>query len=153
LGIALSIPSGEGIYATVKNCCRFHSVYVVAASGRPTKPANGTEQSAAKRQDDVEDLLEARTVKTLDEINQHLKQTGFTEKFPPTDTEVVSWYVMMGIGQVVTLRFPAEKLRDVNLAIEHGAWGAYRPSFIRRMITCRYGKLQNRLPTDRLRTR
>ena len=36
---------------------------------------------------------------------------------------------MMGIGQVVTLRFPAEKLRDVNLAIEHGAWGAYRTEF------------------------
>lgn len=67
--------------------------------------------------------------KTLDEINQHLKQTGFTEKFPPADAEVVSWYVMMGIGQVVTLRFPAEKLRDVNLAIEHGAWGAYRTEF------------------------
>jgi hypothetical protein len=67
--------------------------------------------------------------KTLDEINQHLKQTGFTEKFPPPEAEVVSWYVMMGIGQVVTLRFPAEKLRDVNLAIEHGAWGAYRTEF------------------------
>lgn len=67
--------------------------------------------------------------KTLDEINQHLKQTGFTDKFPPADAEVVSWYVMMGIGQVVTLRFPAEKLRDVNLAIEHGAWGAYRTEF------------------------
>ena len=67
--------------------------------------------------------------KTLDEINQHLKQTGFTENFPPEGTEVVSWYVMMGIGQVVTLRFPADKLRDVNLAIEHGAWGAYRTEF------------------------
>ena len=67
--------------------------------------------------------------KTLDEINQHLKQTGFTEKFPPPDAEVVSWYVMMGIGQVVTLRFPAEKLREMNLAIEHGAWGAYRTEF------------------------
>jgi hypothetical protein len=67
--------------------------------------------------------------KTLDEINDHLKKTGFNEKFPPPDTEVVSWYVMMGIGQVVTLRFPAEKLRDVNLAIEHGAWGGYRTEF------------------------
>ena len=44
--------------------------------------------------------------------------------------EVVSRYVMMGIGQVVTLRFPAEKLREVNLVIEHGAWGgAYRTEF------------------------
>jgi hypothetical protein len=67
--------------------------------------------------------------KTLDEINAHLKQTGFARNFPPPGTEVVSWYVMMGIGQVVTLRFPAEKLREVNLAIEHGAWGAFRTEF------------------------
>jgi len=42
---------------------------------------------------------------------------------------VVSWYVMMGIGQVVTLRFPAERLRDVNLALEQSAWGAFRTDF------------------------
>jgi hypothetical protein len=74
-------------------------------------------------------FLKHDQTKTLDEIQQHLKQTGFTQNFPPPGTEVVSWYVMMGIGQVVTLRFPAEKLREVNLAIEHGAWGAYRTEF------------------------
>jgi len=37
--------------------------------------------------------------KTLDEINAHLKQTGFDQNFPPPGVEVVSWYVMMGIGQ------------------------------------------------------
>jgi len=36
---------------------------------------------------------------------------------------------MMGIGQVVTLRVPPEKLREVNLVIENGAWGAYRTEF------------------------
>ena len=67
--------------------------------------------------------------KTLDEINAHLKQTGFDKNFPPSGVEVVSWYVMMGIGQVVTLRFSPERLREVNLAIEHGAWGGYRTEF------------------------
>jgi hypothetical protein len=67
--------------------------------------------------------------KTLDQINAHLKQTGFDKNFPPPGTEVVSWYVMMGIGQVVTLRFPPEKLREVNLAIEHGAWGGFKTEF------------------------
>ncbi len=38
---------------------------------------------------------------------------------------MVSWYVMMGIGQVVTLKVPAAKLRDVDLAIERNAWGAF----------------------------
>jgi hypothetical protein len=49
--------------------------------------------------------------------------------FPPPGVEVVSWYVMMGIGQVVTLRFPAEKLREINRQIEGQAWGAYRTEF------------------------
>jgi hypothetical protein len=67
--------------------------------------------------------------KTLEEINQHLDNTGFWTEFPPEGTEVVSWYVMMGIGQVVTLRVPAEKLRAVNLVLEKRAWGAYRTEF------------------------
>jgi hypothetical protein len=57
--------------------------------------------------------------KTLDEIDAQLQRTGFREHFPPPGVEVVSWYVMMGIGQVVTVRVPPDKLRDVNLAIEH----------------------------------
>jgi hypothetical protein len=43
--------------------------------------------------------------------------------------QVVSWYVVMGIGQVVTLRVPAEKLREVNRIIEDTAWGGYRTEF------------------------
>ena len=67
--------------------------------------------------------------KTLDEINAHLEKTGFQKNFPPQGVQVVSWYIVMGIGQVVTLRFPPSKLRDVNLQIEHGAWGAFRTEF------------------------
>jgi hypothetical protein len=67
--------------------------------------------------------------KTLGEIRKELDAAGFFQKFPPAGVEVVSWYVMMGIGQVVTLRFPAEKLREVNLAIEQSAWGPYRTEF------------------------
>jgi hypothetical protein len=67
--------------------------------------------------------------KTLGQIQKELQATGFAQKFPPPGVEVVSWYVMMGIGQVVTLRFPAEKLREVNLAIEQSAWGAFRTEF------------------------
>jgi hypothetical protein len=67
--------------------------------------------------------------KTLDQINDHLSQTGFWQKFPPAGTEVASWYVMMGIGQVVVLRLPAAKLREVNRAIELNAWGAFKTEF------------------------
>ena len=74
-------------------------------------------------------FLKHDQTKTLAEINQHLDKTGFYKKFPPEGVEVVSWYVMMGIGQVVTLRVPPEKLRPVNLAIEQNAWGAFKTEF------------------------
>jgi len=67
--------------------------------------------------------------KNLGEIQAELKKAGFEEKFPPKGIEVVSWYVMMGIGQVVTLRVPADRLREVNLASENSAWGAFRTEF------------------------
>lgn len=65
----------------------------------------------------------------LNEIGQKLSETKFWVNFPPKGVEVESWYVMMGIGQVVTLRVPADKLRDVNLAIEKSAWGAFSTEF------------------------
>ena len=67
--------------------------------------------------------------KTLGDINAYLRQTGFYAKFPPPGIEVVSWYVMMGIGQVVTVRVPAERLREVNRVIEETAWRGYRTEF------------------------
>jgi hypothetical protein len=65
----------------------------------------------------------------LDEINNKLLRQGYYEKFPPAGVEVDSWYVVMGIGQVVTLRLPPEKLREVNRILEETAWGAYRTEF------------------------
>jgi hypothetical protein len=67
--------------------------------------------------------------KPLDQINEQLRKQGYYEKFPPQGIEVVSWYVMMGVGQVVTLRVPAGRLREVNRAIEQTAWGGYRTEF------------------------
>lgn len=67
--------------------------------------------------------------KNLTEINDQLLKNGYYEKFPPAGMEVVSWYVVMGIGQVVTLRLPAERLREVNVALEETAWGPYRTEF------------------------
>jgi len=74
-------------------------------------------------------FLKHQQYMNLDEINAKTADTGFWAKFPPEGVEVVSWYVMMGIGQVVTLRFSPEKLRDINLAIEKSAWGAFETEF------------------------
>jgi hypothetical protein len=65
----------------------------------------------------------------LGELNAQLQKQGFYKAFPPAGVEVVSWYVMMGIGQVVTLRLPASRVREVNRVVEDTAWGAYRTEF------------------------
>lgn len=67
--------------------------------------------------------------KPLAKINSQLAEQGFFKAFPPPGVQVVSWYVMMGIGQVVTLRVPAGRLREVNQAIENTAWGGYSTEF------------------------
>ena len=66
---------------------------------------------------------------TLNQIGSHLDKTGFWKHFPPSGVEVVSWRIVMGIGHVVTLRFPPSKLRDVNLSLEKCAWGGFRTEF------------------------
>jgi hypothetical protein len=65
----------------------------------------------------------------LEEIQKVQQEQGFWKAFPPEGTTVVSWYVMMGIGQVITLEVPAARLRDVNLALEKTAWKAFRTEF------------------------
>lgn len=67
--------------------------------------------------------------KTLDEINDGLKRNGYYDKFPPQGVEIDSWYVVMGIGQIVTLRFAPERLREINRILEQTAWGGYRTEF------------------------
>src|SRR3978361_492408 len=65
----------------------------------------------------------------LTELNAQLDKQGYYKTFPPAGIEVVSWYVMMGVGQVVTLRLPASRLREVNRIMENSAWGSYRTEF------------------------
>lgn len=66
---------------------------------------------------------------TLDQIGEKLTKTGFWDAFPPKGVDVVSWNIVMGIGHVITLRLPPSKLREVNLALEKTAWGAFRTEF------------------------
>jgi hypothetical protein len=108
---------------------------LVSISMAQNQPA-ATSASAASPQADAQKGMMMLTIflrhdesKTLDQINAELKAHGYFDNFPPKGVEVVSWYVMMGVGQVVTLRFPAERLREVNLAIERHAWGGFRTDF------------------------
>jgi hypothetical protein len=73
----------------------------------------------------------------LSELNAQLEKRGFYKTFPPPGVEVASWYVMMGVGQVVTLRLPASRLPEVNRIFETTAWGAITPNSIPPMSTRR----------------
>jgi hypothetical protein len=74
-------------------------------------------------------ILRYDETKTLDEIDDHLAKTGFIKNFPPEGVEIVSYYIVMGVGHVITLRLPPDKLREVNVAFEKGVWSAFRTEF------------------------
>jgi hypothetical protein len=91
----------------------------------PTDNATSTPDNAVM----ITVFLKHDQSRPVSELNAQLEKQGYYKAFPPQGVEVVSWYVMMGIGQVVTLRLPASKLREVNRAIENSAWGAYHTEF------------------------
>ena len=62
----------------------------------------------------------------LEEFQTKLDDRGWWENFPPEGVEIVSWNVVMGIGQIATLRMPPSKIQAVNVALEKFAWGVFR---------------------------
>jgi hypothetical protein len=100
----------------------------VQAQTAPATPA----ENAAPTADNAVMLtifLKHDQSRPLSELNAQLEKQGYYKAFPPPGIEVVSWYVMMGIGQVVTLRLPASRLREINRILENSAWGSYRTEF------------------------
>ena len=95
------------------------------AQNAPTENAAPTADNAVM----ITIFLKHDQSRALGELNAQLEKQGYYKAFPPPGIEVVSWYVMMGIGQVVTLRLPASRLREVNRIFETTAWGAYRTEF------------------------
>ncbi len=74
-------------------------------------------------------FLKHQQDKSLTEIQKKQEENKLWDMFPPKQSRVVSWYVMMGIGQVVTLKITPKDLRTLNLSIEKGAWGAFSTEF------------------------
>ncbi|CCD89065.1 conserved protein of unknown function [Bradyrhizobium sp. ORS 285] len=106
--------------------CAASTISGVGAQSAPDAPA------AAPTADNAVLLtvfLKHDQSRPLSELNAQLERQGFYKAFPPAGIEVVSWNVVMGIGQVVTLRLPASRLREVNRIFETTAWGAYRTEF------------------------
>jgi len=99
-----------------------------AAQGVPS-PTAGSAAAAATDAILLTIFLRHDQSRPLADLNQQLARQGFYKAFPPAGMEVVSWTVTMGIGQVIVLRLPASRLREVNRVLEDTAWGAYRTEF------------------------
>ena len=65
----------------------------------------------------------------LAQLQGRLDENDWWHGFPPEGCEVVSWVVAMGIGQIVTLCLPAERLPAVNVELERRAWGTFQTEF------------------------
>jgi len=57
------------------------------------------------------------------------EDSGFWAKFPPDGIVIESWYIVVGIGYIITLRVPPARLREVNRAVEQTAWKVFRSGF------------------------
>ena len=62
----------------------------------------------------------------LEEFQNKLDERGWWERFPPEGVEIVSWNVVVGVGQIVTLRLAPSRLQAVNVELERSAWGVFR---------------------------
>jgi hypothetical protein len=100
-----------------------------ASAQTSAPPPVGAEAATADNAILLTVFLKHDQSRPLSELNAQLARQGFYKAFPPPGIEVVSWYVEMGIGQVITLRLPASRLREVNRVLEDTAWGAYRTEF------------------------
>lgn len=66
---------------------------------------------------------------SITEIQQQMLENGFWKAFPPDNAEVVSWYSVMGVGYIITVKVPPSKLSELNEAVQNAAWGAFSTEF------------------------
>jgi hypothetical protein len=111
--------------AVLAGALAFHSSAHAQTTPAPADTAAPTADNAVM----LTIFLKHDQSRPLSELNAQLAKQGYYKQFPPPGVEVVSWYVMMGIGQVVTIRLPASRLREVNRIFENTAWGSYRTEF------------------------
>jgi hypothetical protein len=125
----MEIAMGRGIGSLMATAVLAGFLALNSAAGAQTAAAPTSAAPTADNAVMLTIFLKHDQSRPLSELNAQLEKQGFYKAFPPPGTEVVSWYIMMGIGQVVTLRLPASQLREVNRVLENTAWGAYRTEF------------------------
>ncbi len=83
--------------------------------------------------------------KTLGEFQATLDARDWWRRFPPEGVEIVSWTVAMGLGQIVTLRLPPDRLQAVNVELERSAWGVFRTEMF---VSYDFLKVRDRLARE-----
>lgn len=101
----------------------------LGASAQVAAPAAGTAPATGDNALILTIFLKHDQSRPLGELNAQLEKQGFYKAFPPAGMEVLSWNVVMGIGQIIVLKLPATRIREVNRVLEDTAWGAYRTEF------------------------
>jgi hypothetical protein len=101
----------------------------VARAQTTAAPAAGSATATPDNEVLLTIFLRHDQSRPLAELNAQLAKQGFYKAFPPAGMEVVSWTVAMGIGQIIVLRLPASRIREVNRVFEDTAWGPYRTEF------------------------
>jgi len=74
-------------------------------------------------------ILKHQQDKNLSELQVKMDENRFWQSFPPGDMEIDSWYVVMGLGQVITLKVHPKDVRRLNLAVEKTARGIFNTEF------------------------
>lgn len=65
----------------------------------------------------------------VDSIQNKIMKQGFYNKITKAHAKILSWNVVMGIGQIITLKLEPKYLRELNLVFESGAWGGFKTEF------------------------
>jgi len=102
---------------------------IAQAQTTTAAPAAGTAVATPDNEVLLTIFLRHDQSRPLSELNAQLAKQGFYKAFPPAGMEVISWTVAMGIGQIIVLRLPASRVREVNRVFEDTAWGPYRTEF------------------------
>src|SRR5580692_6844405 len=118
-----SVISSGGTRFSILSAALALALFMGADANAQTAPPAGSAPATADNAVMLTIFFKHDQSRPLGDLNAELAKQGFYRAFPPPGVEVVSWYVMMGIGQVVTLRLPASRLREVNRVLEDTAWG------------------------------
>lgn len=74
-------------------------------------------------------IMKHQQTNPVDSIQGKVMKQSFYKKLKSSHSKIVSWNVVMGIGQIITLKFKPQYLREINQVFESGAWGGFNTEF------------------------